>query len=297
MSAFSVLIPAHDEARVIARTLTPLRNLSVQVTVLVVCNGCSDDTAARARAALPNARVVELSVGGKAGAINHGLRHLPMGPVIVMDADLDVTPTVLQALAAALEEPGIRVVSPAATVNLDGADRWVRAYYRVFEQHFYLAEGVGGSGVYGLSQVARDELGQLPPVLSDDDYVRHFFPLAVQRRVTTDRYGDPVRVVVRPPRRAAELIRSEARWRAGDVAVRFGTVHGRRRLSDRVRHSATHLARLRRDARVGWPAIGCYLLIKVAGRATHLLDRVRGRAHFWHRDASSRATGLGVDHP
>ena len=53
-SRFTVLVPAHDEERTIARLLEGLRPLpgrEGEIAVIVVCNACRDETAARARAA------------------------------------------------------------------------------------------------------------------------------------------------------------------------------------------------------------------------------------------------------
>ena len=47
----SVVIPAHDEAQVIGRTLRGVldRTAAGRLEVVVVCNGCTDDTAEVAR--------------------------------------------------------------------------------------------------------------------------------------------------------------------------------------------------------------------------------------------------------
>src|SRR5262245_58336894 len=47
----SVVIPAHNEARVIERGLSSLLEGARpgELEIVVVCNGCTDDTAARAR--------------------------------------------------------------------------------------------------------------------------------------------------------------------------------------------------------------------------------------------------------
>lgn len=290
MVQYSVLIPAHDEAGVIAATLEPFAGRATP-PVLVMCNGCSDDTAGIARRMLPQARVIERVQAGKAAAINAGLALLPPGPVIVMDADIRVTVAALDALADVLEEPGVNVVAPAAMLDLAGADRWVRGYYAVFARHRYLTEGVGGSGVYGLSRTARDLLGEMPDVMSDDDYIRHFFDPATQRRVSRDRFGQAVEAGLSPPRRLAELLRSEARWRAGDAAVRHGTTHGSRTFAGRLRTSRTDLHHLRHAHELPWTALMRYAAIKLAGRAFFHVNRLRGRAHIWHRDASSRQAG------
>ena len=88
----AVLVPAHNEAAVIAGTLQAIRvQLSPNDRMLVVAANCSDETAAIARAA--GAEVVErfdAHQRGKSYALDFGVRHLKRDPpdvVIVIDAD------------------------------------------------------------------------------------------------------------------------------------------------------------------------------------------------------------------
>lgn len=283
MSALTVIVPAHDEEAVIAATLAPLASAQNLMRVIVVANGCRDATAERAREALPWAEVIELSQGGKANAINHGLASAPAGSVIVMDADIAVDVESLLAVAAALDEPGVAAASPVAGMDSAGADAWVRAYYRVFSGHDYLAAGVGGSGIYGLSAAGRERLGPLPAIIADDGYVRAFFPLHEQRRVTRKGDGRPLNVTVRTPHRVGELVRTEARWRAGDAQVRR-LLPPAGKGSGMLMQAGGNLAR----SSAGRTDRAIYVAIKVMGRAQLLLNRARGAAGVWHRDTSSR---------
>jgi hypothetical protein len=221
----TVIVPAHNEAAGIEANLaniveaiggTPREGSDAAIGLIVVCNGCTDGTAAIAARVAPGAMVVELNARGKAGAINLAMASAPPGPVIVTDADIAPGADVLAALLAVLAGDGILAASPAARFVLPQASPAVRAYFRVFAQHPYLTEGVGGSGVYGLSAAGRRALGGFPPIAADDQYVRRLFPLSAQRRVTCDADGRPVFVAVHPPATLAELLRTEIRSRNGD---------------------------------------------------------------------------------
>ncbi len=74
MTMISVIIPAHDEGSVIARTLEAMTNGAApgELDVIVVCNGCTDDTAAVARRFGPPVRVIETDIAGKSHALNLG---------------------------------------------------------------------------------------------------------------------------------------------------------------------------------------------------------------------------------
>lgn len=99
-----VLVPAHDEATVIAATLRALLpQLAARDRLLVVADNCSDDTAELARR--EGAAVLErrnLQLRGKIHALEFGLRALQADPpavVIVVDADCVVEADCIGTLA------------------------------------------------------------------------------------------------------------------------------------------------------------------------------------------------------
>ncbi len=99
-----ILMPAHNEVKVIGGTLHMLRELVPQVRVLVVADNCTDETAVIARS--EGVEVVERSsanLRGKGYALQHGIEHLrSKAPkvIIVLDADCTTTPTDMYRLAA-----------------------------------------------------------------------------------------------------------------------------------------------------------------------------------------------------
>lgn len=108
---FDVIVPAHDEAAVIAGVVANLLRLdwpAEAFRVLVVADNCSDDTAARARAA--GAIVLQRQDAERRGK-GHALHHafaasLAEGwaqAVVVVDADSEVEPGLLEAFAARIE--------------------------------------------------------------------------------------------------------------------------------------------------------------------------------------------------
>lgn len=109
--ALAVLVPAHNEALGIAATLRTLRaQLRPGDRVLVVADNCSDDTAERARA--EGAEAIErqhATERGKGYALAFGVDHLRQAPppvVVIVDADCQLEPGALDALAAACERSG-----------------------------------------------------------------------------------------------------------------------------------------------------------------------------------------------
>lgn len=101
----AVVIPAHNEALLIASTVSGVRDrTSPADRVIVVADNCSDDTADKARSA--GADVIErrdLSRIGKGFALAHARDHLSLDPpdaVFVLDADCQIVDGRLAALAA-----------------------------------------------------------------------------------------------------------------------------------------------------------------------------------------------------
>lgn len=118
-----VLIPAHNEAEVLAGTLrTLLPTVPAGGRVLVVADNCRDATAAIAREC--GAEVIERSDSqrrGKGYALDFGLKHLAADPpeaVVFVDADCRVRPDTVLRLAAAAATTG----RPVQGLNLCDPD-------------------------------------------------------------------------------------------------------------------------------------------------------------------------------
>jgi cellulose synthase/poly-beta-1,6-N-acetylglucosamine synthase-like glycosyltransferase len=100
----AVIVPAHDEAPIIAQTLRSITpQLGVHDRVIVVADNCADATAAVARAA--GAEAVERTDPvrrGKGYALDFAVRYLEsIAPdvVIVVDADCQIAPDAIDRLA------------------------------------------------------------------------------------------------------------------------------------------------------------------------------------------------------
>ncbi len=104
----TVLIPAHNEAATIAQTIRSLRSQTLPVaSITVVCDNCTDDTAAIAAAEGAQVMTTHLNTARKAGALNQALaRVLPrLGDddyLLAMDADSALCPGWLETAARIL---------------------------------------------------------------------------------------------------------------------------------------------------------------------------------------------------
>jgi 1,2-diacylglycerol 3-beta-glucosyltransferase len=114
---FDVIVPAHNEAAVIARTVESLRRMdwpSERFRILVCADNCDDATAQRAREA--GAEVIERcnpEQRGKGYALEFAFRASRAAQfadaVVVIDADTEVSANLLEAIAARLER-GVQAV-------------------------------------------------------------------------------------------------------------------------------------------------------------------------------------------
>lgn len=109
--AVAIVVPAHNETKIIGKTLKKLRHqLSASDRLVVVADNCTDDTAEIA--AHHGAEVVVRKVPdqrGKGYALDAGIRHLEGDPpeiVIIIDADCHVHDGAVRTLAECARETG-----------------------------------------------------------------------------------------------------------------------------------------------------------------------------------------------
>ena len=127
----SIVVPAHNEGSVIARALGAWVSNpgSDGMDVVVVCNGCTDNTAEIARRFGPTARVIESEVARKTHALNLGDQISRTFPRIYADADIVITVDAIRALARRLERGDVLAVASTPDINLTGCSWLVRKYY------------------------------------------------------------------------------------------------------------------------------------------------------------------------
>lgn len=106
-----ILVPAHNESRVIEGTLDNLRaELDEQTSLLVVADNCEDDTPERAeRAGARVVRRIDPERRGKGYAIEFGLDELAKDPpdvVVIVDADCRVERGAISVLAERAHQSG-----------------------------------------------------------------------------------------------------------------------------------------------------------------------------------------------
>jgi glycosyltransferase involved in cell wall biosynthesis len=275
----SVIIPAHNESSVIARTLKAMTDGAEprELEIIVVCNGCTDDTADVARNFRPRVRVIETSIARKTHALNLGEDAAQGFPRIYADADVILPIDAIRQLAARLNRGDVLAVAPTPVFDL-GACSWpVHACYEIRSLLPSSREGIGGSGVYALSEAGRGRFKEFPKLTADDGFVRiHFRP---EERETLR----AVHSTVFPPRTIRDLIATKTRAHYGsyELASLFPKLWANRGESNN-----NSLIRLFKSPFL-WPRLAVYCAVTVIAKS-RARRRIQSSTMNWERDDTSR---------
>jgi glycosyltransferase involved in cell wall biosynthesis len=276
----SIVVPAHNESSVIARALSQWvgNPASDDIRVVVVCNGCTDETANVARRFGPTVHVVETDTAGKTNALNLGDQITDAFPRVYADADVVITVDAILALARRLDQGDVLAVAPTADINLEGCSWLVRKFYGIRSRLPASREGIGGSGVYALSEAGRRRFGQFPDVIADDTYVRLQFRREERETLPC------VRSTVFAPRTLSQLIAVRTRAYRGtfELTQRFPDLR-----ANNGEANNRALMALFKEPHL-WPGLLIYCSVNIVARWRAATDSP-GEARRWQRDETSRA--------
>ncbi len=167
---FSIVIPAHNESSVIERCLTLLtKNLGPNVAqIIVVCNGCTDDTAEKA-SKFSGVQVIDIPTASKVAALNAGDQAAQYFPIAYLDADIAISISALAGTVGIMNnDPSIKVAAPSLNVDLSYSNAWVKSFYEIWMRLPYFSSGqMVGSGLFILSEDGRKRFETFPNIISD----------------------------------------------------------------------------------------------------------------------------------
>ncbi len=276
MPSASVIIPAHNEARVIGRLLARLLAEAGpdEFDVVVVANGCDDDTASVARGF--GVTVIETPVPSKREALRLGDEAAVSHPRVYVDGDVEVGTADVRALRDALLG-GRLAAAPERALVLRDRPWTVRAYYAVWSRLPAVREGLFGRGVIAVSEEGNRRIMDLPPVMGDDLAASLAFTPAERQVVRT------AHAVIHPPRTLGDLMRRRVRAVTVVAEIEQGPMAGQE-----ARTGLRDLLAI--AARAPWllPHLGVFLAVTVVARA-RARRAVRTKDYTtWLRDESSR---------
>ncbi|GAA1882447.1 glycosyltransferase [Lapillicoccus jejuensis] len=273
----SVVVPAYNEGAVLGRLLDALAGPDggAGLQVVVVCNGCSDDTEEVARRHPIAAVVVSTPVGSKHGALVLGDQRAQGFPRFYVDADVVVTGDGVRRLAEQLHG-GRHAVAPGRDLRTERSAWVVRAYYAVWQHLPSVRDGLVGRGVLGVDEEGFARITPRPDVLGDDLVVDLAF--APQEKVV----DDSVRARIEAPRTVGDLVRRRVRAQQGNRQVDRGPTGA----SPRTGTGLSDVTRTVRRRAASPAQAAVFLAVTLVGRT---LAARRSMAAGWLRDESSRA--------
>ena len=276
----SIIIPAHNEKSVIAKCLENLIQCSDTIApeIIVVCNGCRDNTAEIVRSFGKAVRCIETSAASKVNALNLGDKAASYFPRIYLDADIQFSLDDIWKVVKEMEQKNALAAAPRMQMDLSGSSWMVRSYYDIWCNLPYCREGMIGAGVYALSEKGRTFFAEFPDIIADDRYIRALFKenqrIGVKNAVS----------IISAPTNLKGLIKIKTRSRLGgyEFESRFPEL-----LDNETKAYGTALMELAGKFTL-WHKAAVYLGI-------NLLTRIRAGQqvktkgfNHWERDDSSR---------
>jgi N-acetylglucosaminyldiphosphoundecaprenol N-acetyl-beta-D-mannosaminyltransferase len=280
MTIASIIIPACDESQVIRRLLSRLVGSARdgEFEILVVANGCTDDTAEVARSFAPRVTVLSLPTASKREALAAGNRVATAFPRIYVDADVEIGAEDIRALATALGRAGVMAVAPQLDLAMTDVPWLLRWYWDVWARLPQVRQGLFGRGVIAVSEAGYERIAKLPQVMADDLIASLAFSSA-ERTVAGD-----ARVLVHPPRTFSDLIRIRARAAIGTAQIE--QTPGAPPSTARTRPS--DLLAIAAAKPLMAPRVAVFLLVAMLARRRVARQLPAADEAAWLRDESSR---------
>jgi cellulose synthase/poly-beta-1,6-N-acetylglucosamine synthase-like glycosyltransferase len=232
LPAIALAIPAHNEQDALPELLPALESLDYppeKLTVVFVCDGCTDATADRLREWADDrahVRVVELPRRvGKAAALNEALAHSETDLLVVLDADLRPRPDFLRQLVSAFTDT--RVAASTGLLNPVNAtetvisrycalDAWVnQLVVAAGKDRLYLNPPTFGASAYRRDALA--EIGGFWGVQSGEDVEA---ALALERAGWRTRFAPQAVADNTVTATAADYWHQHVRWARGNLDAR-----------------------------------------------------------------------------
>jgi len=219
-------------------------------------------------------------VASKVYAMNLGDELAEGWPRFYVDADVVLPVEAVRRMAARLEEGAILAIAPDFKMELAGCSWSVRAFYNINDRLPSSREGIGASGVYGLSESGRRRFEHFPEIIADDAFVR------LQFRPEERQTERACWSTVFAPRTIEQLVSIKSRSHFGTWEVRrlypklwanMGPGNFRMLLSLGLRLWL-------------WPKLAVYGYVKVMARLRAIRRLRDGARNVWERDESSRQT-------
>ena len=275
----SIIIPAHNEETVIIKCLKSLmrQNSDYNLQIIVVCNGCQDNTYSIVKAFSPNIICLKTERASKTNALNLGDNVAKYYPRIYLDADIILSVNAIKEINSTFVNESCLATSIIPKMDMSLSSWFVRAFYDVWLNLSYCKAGMIGSGLYALSREGRERFQSFPSIIADDGYIRCLFK-ENERFLTLNCYA-----TVTAPKNLMNLIKIKTRSRLGryELQEKFPEL-----LTNELKDYKTMSLKFLLNFTL-WPKTIIYLFINVITRIRAKYQHMR-KMTSWERDESSR---------
>lgn len=209
----TVIVPAHNEASVIRRCLNSIIGQEGLDTLIVACNGCTDETVAIVRKEYPQAICLDITTPSKVNALNEAEKHIRSWPVFYIDADTRLSANTIADISNAMQDGFTLLAAPEPVINTTQSSWLVKQFYHVWLQLPYIRDGVVATCSYVISETGHQRFTHFPNIINDDGFVRCQFDRTERRNIPG------TQVFITAPHNLASLIKIKTRARLGNMQL------------------------------------------------------------------------------
>lgn len=277
----TVIVPAHNEASVIRDCLDSIVNQSGVDSIIVPCNGCTDNTVAIVRDNYPQVICLDIAKPSKTNALNEAekkAKELGVSyPIFYIDADTRLSDNSIHQITEAMQNNDeLLLTAPTPIINTNKSSWLVKIYYNVWTHLPYIKEGVIATCSFIVSEKGRKRFDKFADVIGDDGFIRcHFKNCEIANIESAEIY-------ITAPRDIYSLIKIKTRARLGNMELIA--------LKKCPIIEAKHYGNVMRSRLLSHAFFSTSIYILIA-----LVIRVRAKLQFkkldryqWEKDESSR---------
>jgi len=209
----TIIIAAYNEENNIAKLLNALGSgKSESFQILVVCNGCTDNTENIVNQDFP-AVILEVSkIASKSLAIRHAESLNPGYPRLYLDADISINAEQAEILFQSIDQDKKALFVPSSKTDTQLSDFFVKKYYEAWYSTDFVKQQGFGCGCYLLNEASRQEFELWPELVSDDGFLREIYSEII--------IINKVCVTVSAPKTLRSLLKIKTRSKYGNMELK-----------------------------------------------------------------------------
>ncbi len=209
----TVIVPAHNESSVIQNCLDSIVTQMGVDTIIVACNGCTDDTATIVKEQYPNIICLDIEKPSKTNALNEAEKYITSYPVYYIDADTELSDGSIQHINTALEKSNILLAAPTPHIDTSASSWAVKQFYKIWITLPYISDGVIGTCSFIMTEEGRKRFKEFPDIINDDGFVRCCFDSHERTNI------NGCTITIRAPKTLYSLIKIKTRARLGNMQL------------------------------------------------------------------------------